>query len=131
MAAAGFAFLAGGLSLLWAAQGCTDNDATCAALPATNYDHSCKVDSDCVAVLEHGFCCPSAAIRVDAQSQYMADFDKANAACATKGCNVSCPATGAPCCREGTCQLGPTQCLAPGRSEDAGGEGGSLDGGGE
>jgi hypothetical protein len=129
MVAVGFAILAGGVSLFLAAQGCTDNDATCAPFPATNYDHSCKVDSDCVAVLEHGFCCPSAAIRVDAQSQYMADFDKANAACATQGCNVSCPATGDPCCRNGTCQLGLAQCNAPVPAEDAGAEGGSLDAG--
>lgn len=115
--ALGFAFV-GGVSWLLAAQGCTSNDATCPALQPSNYNRSCKVDSDCVAVLEQGFCCPSAALNVDAQSQYMADFDKASAACATKGCNGSCPATGSPCCRAGTCGLG-AQCVGPVPAEDA------------
>jgi hypothetical protein len=94
------------------------------AIGASNYDRSCKVDSDCVAVLEQDFCCPSAAIDIDAQSQYMADFDKASAACDAMGCAVSCPITGAPCCRDGMCGLG-AQCVAPV------GEAGGADAGGE
>jgi hypothetical protein len=127
MVAAGIAFLAVVASLALVAQGCTDNDATCPPFPATNYDRSCKVDSDCVAVVEQGFCCPGEAIRVDAQSQYMSDFNKANAACAPQGCTVSCPGTGEPCCREGTCQLGPAMCAT---ADDAGAAG-SLDAGAE
>jgi|HubBroStandDraft_3_1064219.scaffolds.fasta_scaffold729208_2 hypothetical protein len=121
--ALGFAF-AGATSWLLVAQGCTSNDATCPAVQASNYDRSCKVDSECIAVLEQDFCCPSAAVNVDAQSQYMADFDRASAACATKGCNGKCPQPAGPCCRDGICGLG-AQCGAAdgeGRTADAGGE---------
>lgn len=121
-----FAFgLVGGVYLLSAAQGCTSNETTCSSLQASNYDPSCKVDSDCVVVQELGFCCPNAAINVGAQARYTADVDKAPAACAKKGCNVSCPTTGAPCCRQGTCQLGPSECSAAVPAEDAAAESGA------
>jgi hypothetical protein len=72
------------VSVLWAAQGCTSNDTTCSSFQATNYDQSCRVDSDCVVVQEPGVCCPGATINVAAQAQYMADVDKAPSACAAK-----------------------------------------------
>jgi hypothetical protein len=87
---------------------CTD--AKPQLIEASNYDQSCKTDSDCVAVSEGNACapgflnCPSVASNVDAMPQYNADVAMTNAAiCVWFGdCALSLP----PCCRGGTCQTG-------------------------
>jgi hypothetical protein len=83
---------------------------------ATNYDQSCKTDSDCVAISEGNFACPgasaclNAAIRKSAYAQYQADVAKTRAAsCVVL---VGCPAEPIPCCRAGTC-LEDFTCLSP------------------
>jgi hypothetical protein len=86
---------------------CTD--AAAQAIQASNYDQSCNIDSDCIAVSAN-FCfiiCPNAAINKSAYAQYRADF--ARTVC---GGVTSCGSIGGPCCRSGSCQMG-DQCLAP------------------
>jgi hypothetical protein len=108
--------LVGVVSLFPAAQGCTSNDATsCTYVYATSYDQSCMTESDCVGVVDGHFCCPSAAINVSVQAQFMADFQKAFAAC---GGAAQCSGRGAcgnvgPCCVSGTCQIASGSCSDP------------------
>jgi hypothetical protein len=95
---------------------CTDADVQ--LIQASNYDQSCTMDSDCVAVSEGNFCyganCPSAAINVGAQAHYNADVAMTNAAIC--GGATSCPGLTGPCCRGGTCQTG-DHCSPSGSSD--------------
>jgi hypothetical protein len=62
-------------------------------LSVSNYDTSCKQDSDCVAVFvgQYGCCrCPNAAIDASDEAQYQADV--AAAASQYGVCDVACPA---------------------------------------
>jgi hypothetical protein len=84
---------------------CTD--ANVQRIQSSNYDQSCKTDSDCVAVSEGNACypgflnCPTATINVGAQSQYNADVARTNAGvCVALS---SCVDEPGPCCRGGTC----------------------------
>ncbi len=84
---------------------CTD--ANVQLIQASNYDQSCKTDSDCVAVSEGNACipgfgnCPMATINVGAMAQYNADVAKTNAGiCAALSSCVSLRAVraaSAPC----------------------------------
>jgi hypothetical protein len=75
------------------------------SLEATNYDQSCKADSDCVAVFSGSFCgahtcaCENAAINVSSESRYSADFNNEGAP------RCPCPAAPAVACNQGTCGL--------------------------
>jgi hypothetical protein len=82
---------------------------------ASNYDQSCRTDSDCVPVEEGNFCdpgsnngCTNAAINQSALSRY-------NAALAQTQAGVciglaGCPEEIGPCCRQGICT---SHCFAP------------------
>jgi hypothetical protein len=146
---------------------CTDNvcrlepsdyctDANVQLIQASNYQQSCTVDTDCVAVDEGNFChpgstdCPgSAAISKSDYAQYQADVAKTNGA-SCYAPQPSCPFESGPCCLGGQCQVGlrcPSNaiCCGPGGvdcgpcSGDAGAKtstdgapnGGPLDAGGE
>jgi hypothetical protein len=81
-----------------AAPGC-DN---CMVVRASSFDQSCKVDSDCAAVIEDS-CCANQAVNVNAVAQFMAAV--ATGAChQALSCNVSCGAAVA-CCNAGSCGL--------------------------
>ena len=90
---------------------CTD--ANVQPIQASNYDQSCQMDDDCVAVAEGNFCVPGAtfcplsgAINKSAYAQYQADVAKTNAAiCGAVG---SCGYSLGPCCQSGTCATGNT-----------------------
>jgi hypothetical protein len=113
-----FAFTLGALAFLFpAAQGCTGGDAkNCSNISASSYDHSCKIDSDCIEFSGPNDCCPSAAISAAAQAQYMSDF----AGCGRAGCTAACTNRG-PCCISGVCEFGTVdECRAPPSVEDAG-----------
>jgi hypothetical protein len=111
-----FAFgLVGGVSLLSAAQGCTSNETPCSSFQASKYDRSCKVDSDCVVVPLPGDCCPSLAIRVAAQAQYMSDV----AGCLPNFCTADCTNADL-CCVNGACEYATVDdCHAAPPAEDA------------
>jgi hypothetical protein len=89
---------------------CTDADVQ--LIVASNYDQSCKIDSDCGAMAEGNFCipganiCPSAAaINRSAYPKYQTDVAKTTASfCQTVpgGCGLAFGA----CCRRGLCQNG-------------------------
>jgi hypothetical protein len=93
---------------------CTDADVQ--LVEASNYDQSCKSDSDCVAVGEGNACypgalnCPTAAINVGAQARYNADVAMTNAAACRAG--SSCGSFSGPCCRSGTSSMG-AACTIP------------------
>jgi hypothetical protein len=83
-------------------------------IQASNYNVSCSVDSDCVAVGGFGDACRrcfclSAAINRSSQAQYNADFAKSPAV----SC-FSCPLPPlAPCCVCGVCRLDDNLCHPP------------------
>lgn len=82
---------------------------------AANYDQSCNVDSDCVAISEGNFCipgamnCPNAAINHGSKAQYLSDVANTNAAfcSAPASCAdpVVCDGTVGPWCVNGTCSV--------------------------
>lgn len=85
-------------------------DAACATsgpctLYAAAYDQSCKVDSDCVAVIELNGCgkcaCATGAISKADLSRYQSDLGNGQSS-AAKGCNCPCEAV-APACCAGLC----------------------------
>ncbi len=86
----------------------TCTDANIQLIQASNYDQSCKTDSDCIAVGEGNACypcvieCTNAAINVGAHARYLSDVAKTSAASQTGGF-CGCPAEFFPCCRGGTC----------------------------
>jgi hypothetical protein len=92
---------------------CTDGDVQ--EISASNYDQSCKTDSDCVAVGVGNACyacvlgCPVSAINVHAKAQYMMDVQKTSGWAALNAPNFTacgCPSEGPPCCMNGTCGMG-------------------------
>jgi hypothetical protein len=88
-------------------------EASIPPIQASNYDRSCAVDSDCVAVAEGDVCtpcgvgCKNAAINVAARAQYQADVDRAFAATlpARNECVTTCRYYNSqgPCCLSGQC----------------------------
>lgn len=93
---------------------CGDADApdsaSCAIVMASQYDQSCKVDSDCVAVGEVPSCPASAcdsctldAINQSASERYAATFQQAFASRAP-GSLCGCPCEGGAVCSYGKCQ---------------------------
>jgi hypothetical protein len=90
------------------------DDGTCTAagvlLQASNYNATCAVDSDCVAVGGFGDAChvcldcPQAAISKAGEPQYNADIARVPAS-ARPICGCPIPPDG-PCCVVGVCQLG-------------------------
>jgi hypothetical protein len=104
----------------------TCSDAATQDITASNYDQSCRTDSDCVAIAEGNFCdpganngCTNAAINKSALAQYRADLAKTQAA-VCYGLS-GCPLEVAPCCRSGVCGTN-AQCvnaLTKGESADA------------
>ena len=100
--------------------GCTDGGVT-----ASNYDQSCTLDSDCIAIAEGnscslcGFDCPSAAINVAGYGQYLADiaYTTADLSGQRQACSNVCMVKTAPCCAGGMCQACPVVIVHP---DDAG-----------
>jgi hypothetical protein len=103
-------------------------------LQLSNYDQSCEVDSDCVAVAglsEPGYSvdlcqeqclCNNYAINGAARPQYIVAFGQTPAGGVSQGCEGeinACVTLYGPCCREGMCQTG-SACNMP--SGDAGGD---------
>jgi hypothetical protein len=91
--------LAGAVFLVPVAPGCSN----CTVVRASRFDQSCKVNSDCAAVIEDS-CCANQAVNVNAVAPFMAAVAK-NACHDARACNVSCPIAIA-CCNAGTCGLG-------------------------
>jgi hypothetical protein len=94
------------------AQCCLDQvcaDGQSMIVQASDYDQSCAVDSDCVAVSEGNACypcalgCTNAAIRAAAYAQYQADVAR-TFAFAPGGCQAVCLGRRNPCCRAGRCR---------------------------
>ncbi len=104
-----------------------------ADIQAANYDQSCSVDSDCVAVGEGSACspcalaCPNAAINVAGHAQYL--LDVAMTPAGASGCTVSCAvAELGPCCRNGACHSD-TQCSGVDAAADTGASDAGTEGG--
>jgi len=117
-------------ALLTAAAGCSSHEVTACTdanvqlIQASNYDQTCSVDTDCVAIAEGNACfrCVVAcgtggAINRSALSNYQSDISKTIGAKETGGC--FCPDAFFPSCRGGICCADP-QCTGP--VADAGAE---------
>ncbi len=104
----------------------TCTDASAQTILASNFDQSCKTDSDCIAVAEGNSCyacslsCPNAAINRSALSTYQSDVAKAIPPEARCGGPVHCPAAFPPCCRSGACRADLSCQSAPAGTSDAG-----------
>jgi hypothetical protein len=82
----------------------------CSPVLASDYDQSCMVDADCVAVGEVSSCpafacdgCTTAGINKSAMAQYTTAFDQAFAA-KEPGTGCRCPCESGAVCRGGKCQ---------------------------
>jgi hypothetical protein len=86
-------------------------------LVARDYDQTCDVDSDCVAVPQGGsacdpclFLCPVAALTSNGAAQYAIDYRAALSAYAPAnaqtGCVSGCQGFAGPCCRNRACVVG-------------------------
>jgi hypothetical protein len=82
---------------------------SCSPVLASDYDQSCTVDSDCVAVGEEPQCpasgceCPSAAVNKGVATQYQAALSRASTIrLPVSGCSCACES--AALCRGGKCQ---------------------------
>ncbi len=86
-------------------------------LSASQYDNSCKVDSDCVEVPGGNPCsastchCPTT-LNVDVASKYMNDYTALSATVAGTG-SCPCPCLSGPCCRQGVCNNSCGMCSFP------------------
>lgn len=84
-------------------------DASTLLVRPSNYDHSCKTDSDCVAVPEGDPCvsggvsCRTTAISMGAYAQYQSDVANNATSCGNDG---PCPPDPRPCCVGGQCTVG-------------------------
>ncbi len=84
-------------------------DASALLVRPSNYDHSCKTDSDCVAVpegdpcLSGGVSCKTTAISMGAYAQYQSDVANNATSCSNDG---PCPPDPRPCCVGGQCTVG-------------------------
>lgn len=115
----------GAAIFLAAVAGCTKGgmtpctDANVQLVEPSNYDQSCRVDSDCVAVAAGNACNPclvqcqtGGAINRNALSSYERDISETTGARETSGLACGCPAGFAPGCLGGVCQAG-LQCENP------------------
>jgi hypothetical protein len=82
----------------------------CSPVLASDYDQSCMVDTDCVAVGEVPSCpafacdgCTTVAINKSAMAQYMTALDRAFAS-EQSGTGCGCPCESGAVCRSGKCQ---------------------------
>jgi len=90
--------------------GATEDAGPSCSMSASQYDSSCKGDSDCVGVPEGDPCagnclsmCPTSALNVRVASQYLSDL-KALSAGRNQNVVCNCPCIAAqPCCRQGFC----------------------------
>jgi hypothetical protein len=81
---------------------------------ASNYDQSCRVDSDCILIAQGNYCtpgclCREGVVNYGALPRFVADVSKAPiAADAMSAGDAGCPCLvpSGPCCRAGMCQLG-------------------------
>jgi hypothetical protein len=86
---------------------CTD--ANIQNISASNYDQTCRVDSDCVAVGEGNACypcvleCRTATINLDSLGQYQSDVAKTIGGHEQAKCN--CPNEVVPRCQNGKCRM--------------------------
>jgi hypothetical protein len=117
------------------ASGFPSDAATCVAanIVASNYDQSCTVDKDCVAIAEGNVCDPcvfdgmlNAAINASAEAKYNSDIGGTpgaagigGAGCTTGGGAVSGNSNWGPFCCSGTCHVG-SQCPNTAAAVDAG-----------
>jgi hypothetical protein len=90
---------------------------TAPTIVARDYDQTCDVDSDCVAVPQGGsvcdpclFLCPAAALTSNGAVQYAIDYRAALSAYASSnaqtGCSSGCQVFPGPCCRNRACVVG-------------------------
>jgi hypothetical protein len=90
------------------ADGCPTGN-VCGTIRASDYDQTCAVDSDCVAVDEGDLCvpnhcdCGSAAISAGAQAQYELDYSAKLSVVPAGHC--PCPPEANPLCDHGVCSL--------------------------
>jgi hypothetical protein len=82
-------------------------DATVCVVAPSNYDTSCKADSECVLLAFGDYCkssciCPSGYINRSSLTDYMNDVSRAPSAATTQG-NCRCPSLGPGCCQSGQC----------------------------
>ena len=126
-------------------------DAGVKLIQASDYDQSCKVDTDCRSIGEGNACVPcafacglGAAINVSALAQYNSDVANTPAVAVKFGgliCASACAEAFGPCCVGGRCQTSTTsQCpgtatnagdAAADTGADAARDGGAADGSGE
>jgi hypothetical protein len=87
--------------------GCPNGN-TCGTIRASDYDQTCKTDSDCVTEPEGDFCrnkctnCAGAVINVNAQAKYEADVSSKISTPFT----CPCPESPSAVCDHGKCGLG-------------------------
>lgn len=93
--------------VLCGAQGaCSTTNGNCSIF-ASDYDQSCRQDTDCVAVFSGSFCgghscaCENSAINVSDQQRYVSDLQSDDAP------ECPCPAPPAVACSQGTCVVRP------------------------
>jgi hypothetical protein len=90
--------------------GATGDATLSCSLSASQFDNSCKVDSDCVGVPSGDPCaancasiCPTAALNVRVAAEYVADL-RALVPASSDSIVCNCPCIAArPCCRQGAC----------------------------
>jgi hypothetical protein len=108
------AFGCGGREIRTDATDATDaivacTDANIEMISASDYDRSCNMDSDCVAVGEGNACfpcviiCKQAPISRGALPAYQSDVSKTIGARETESVECNCPLEPIPCCRSGVC----------------------------
>ena len=89
-------------------------------ISASNYDQSCKVDTDCTLVSSGDYCsaacgdCGGSTIGAQGLIHFQEDVSKTPLGSGALG-NISCgcPARSEPCCRHGTCKVGYAACSSP------------------
>jgi hypothetical protein len=98
--------------------GATGDAALSCSLSASQFDSSCKVDSDCVGVPSGDPCaancasiCPTAALNIGVAAQYLADL-RALVPVSNNSIVCSCPSIAVrPCCRQGACYNSGGACI--------------------
>ena len=102
--------LTGLLMMAYGSTSCSPSTAPCSPVLASDYDQSCTVDTDCVAVGEVSSCpafacdgCTTEAINKSVMAQYMTAFAQAFTSKAP-GTGCGCPCESGAVCRGGKCQ---------------------------
>lgn len=78
-------------------------------LKSDDFDRSCEVDSDCVVVVELGYCCSCEVVGINRDE--LEDYEEA-ADCGD--CGISCASSSSPLCVVGTCEAQEDLLCAPG-----------------